>query len=145
MEINFYQIDDLLHKMIAPLLLKIYEQQKKALILCENDEMTQKLDLGLWNFSKTKFLPHITDQDDFELESQPILLTQREENLNKADFLLMFSEKSEEFMKNFNRIFYFFGPSDLEEARKFWKECKQKSYNINFYRKEKEGWKKQDV
>ncbi len=31
MEINFYQIDDLLHKMIAPLLLKIYDQQKKSL------------------------------------------------------------------------------------------------------------------
>jgi DNA polymerase IIIc chi subunit len=107
--------------------------------------MIQKLDLGLWNFSKTKFLPHITDQDDFELESQPILLTQREENLNKANFLLIFSEKSEEFMSNFDRIFYFFGPNDLSEARKFWKESKEKSYNLNFYKKEKEGWKKQDI
>lgn len=91
MEINFYQIDDLLHKMLAPLLLKIYEQQKKALILSEDDEMTQKLDLGLWNFSKTKFLPHITDQDNFDLKTQPILLTKQEDNLNEADFLIMFA------------------------------------------------------
>ncbi|MDA7704935.1 DNA polymerase III subunit chi [Rickettsiales bacterium] len=145
MEINFYQIDDLLHKMIAPLLLKIYDQQKKALILCENDDMTQKLDLGLWNFSKIKFLPHITDQDDFELESQPILLTQREESLNEADFLLMFSEKSEEFMQKFDRIFYFFGANDLSDARKFWKESKEKSYNLNFYKREVTGWKKQEI
>ena len=86
MEINFYQIDDLLHKMIAPLLLKIYDQKKKALILSENEEMTQKLDLGLWNFSKTKFLPHITDQDDFDLKTQPILLTEKEENFNDRIF-----------------------------------------------------------
>jgi DNA polymerase IIIc chi subunit len=145
MEINFYQIDDLLHKMLAPLLLKIYEQQKKALILSEDDEMTQKLDLGLWNFSKTKFLPHITDQDNFDLKTQPILLTKQEDNLNEADFLIMFAEKSEEFMKNFDRIFYFFGPNDLSDARVFWKSSKEKSHDLNFYKREKEGWKKQDL
>ena len=145
MEINFYQIDDLLHKMIVPLLLKIYDQQKKALILCENEEMVGKLDLGLWNFSKTKFLPHISDQDDFDLKIQPILLTEREENLNDADFLIMFSEKSEEFIKNFKRIFYFFGPNDLPDARSFWKSSKKKSYNLNFYRREAGVWKKQDL
>jgi len=145
LEINFYQIDDLLHKMIAPLLLKIYDQKKKALILSENEEMTQKLDLGLWNFSKTKFLPHITDQDDFDLKTQPILLTEKEENFNEADFLLIFTERSEEFMQKFDRIFYFFGPNDLLDARNFWKQSKEKSYNLNYYKRENRVWTKQEI
>ncbi|MFT6332730.1 MAG: DNA polymerase IIIc chi subunit [Lentimonas sp.] len=144
-EINFYQIDDIIYKSIAPILTKILQDDKKAFIFCQNEKQLEEIDNGLWNFSKTKFIPHCTKNDKLNLEEQPILISNDQENLNRANYLIKLNEASEEFLVGFEKIFYFFGDGNLGEARKLWKSYKDKSYELNFYKKEGASWKKVDL
>jgi len=141
MEVNFYQIDDLLYKSIAPLLLKILEENKKVLIYSQNEQQIEEIDNGLWSFSKTKFLPHGTKNDKIDHAKQPIFITDELENHNKANYLIMFGEAEKQFLQQFDKVFYFFGSGDIADARKLWEKYKNQSCSLNFYKKDDTGWK----
>ncbi len=84
-EINFYQVSNLaengIAKSIAPLLLKILEDGKRAMIYSKDPVTINALDNGLWSFGKNKFIPHVTIFDqEFETKKQPIFITNQEEN-----------------------------------------------------------------
>ena len=140
MKINFYQIDDILYKSIAPLLLKIMEENKKVLIYCQDEQQLNEVDNGLWSFSKTKFLPHGTKKDKIKPDKQPIFITDKIDNSNQADYLVIFVEVEEKFLSQFDKIFYFFGSGNLADARKLWKKYKEQNFSLNFYKKENNKW-----
>lgn len=108
-EINFYQVDEAVGKSIAPLILKVLEEKKRAIIFTKNENLIKEIDSNLWSFGRNKFIPHITIFDrEFDLKRQPVLITNREENSNQADYLIFLDEPSNSFTSNFKRIFYFF-------------------------------------
>ncbi len=126
-EVNFYQIDDVYTKSIAPLLLKILDEKKKALIFCSDANKMTEIDKGLWQFSKTKFVPHVTnkEKDIEEISSwdrQPIVICDEEDNKNGADYLVLIDEPSQDFIAKFNRVFYFYNDEQIDEAKKFAKD-----------------------
>jgi DNA polymerase IIIc chi subunit len=130
-EINFYQINGELVKSLAPLLLKILDEKKKALIFCKNQNLIKEIDSGLWSYGRSKFIPHVVISDpDFAMERQPILITNKEENSNNAEYLVFLDEPSKAFILSFKRVFYFF------EERNF--SCTFKPNN--FYKKQDEKW-----
>lgn len=145
MEINFYQTDDIPHKAIAPLLQKMLEDKKKVLIYSENAELLKQIDSGLWSFSKTKFLPHATRFDKINALKNPIFLTDNQENENAADFLIVFDKISDNFAQKFTKIFHFFDNNNLSKAREIWSYYKQKSANLNFYKKQENKWLKVNI
>ncbi len=146
MEINFYQFDETLTKSVAPLILKILEEKKKALIFSRDSLRIKEVDDGLWSYGKNKFIPHITIFDqDFILERQPILISDREENSNQADYLILTEKVSEEFAKKFSRIFYFFNALGVEEAKKTAASYKKIASKFNSYKKEDAKWVKADI
>ncbi|MCE3254758.1 MAG: polymerase subunit chi [Rickettsiaceae bacterium] len=145
MEINFYQTDDVIYKSIAPLLLKMLEEEKKALIYCQSNLQMAEIDSGLWNFSKTKFLPHATKAEKLDPIEQPVFITDESLNANQGQYLLKFGEVNEDFLKQFERVFYFFGAENTTEARALWKKYKQNSFSLNFYKKEGGAWTKVDL
>jgi DNA polymerase IIIc chi subunit len=140
MEINFYQLENLDCKVIAQILLKIKEEKKRTLIYAKTDEILKQIDEVLWSFSKTKFLPHATKWEKVNPLEQPTFLTNEENNQNQAEFLLMLDEVSDDFLKKFEKIFYFFNNSNLESARKLYSNYKKKSFSINFYKKDGDKW-----
>ena len=140
MEINFYHLDNLDFKVIAQILLKIREEKKRTLIYSKTDEILKQIDEVLWSFSKTKFLPHGTKWEKINPLEQPTFLTNEENNQNKAEFLLMLDEVSDDFLKKFEKIFYFFSNSNIEFARKLYSNYKKKSFTINFYKKDGDKW-----
>lgn len=140
MEINFYQIDDLLYKSIAPLLLKILEENKKALVFCRDEQNIKMIDDGLWSFSKTKFVPHATQADKLDPLRQPVFISDKADNTNKAEYLIMTDPVDDDFLQQFNKVFYFFEVKDLDNARRMWTEFKKKSFNIGYYKKEDGKW-----
>ena len=140
MEINFYQLENLDCKVIAQILLKIKEEKKRTLIYAKTDEILKQIDEVLWSFSKTKFLPHATKWEKVNPLEQPTFLTNEENNQNQAEFLLMLDEVSDDFLKKFEKIFYFFNNSNLESARKLYSNYKKKSFSINFYKKDEDKW-----
>ena len=140
MHINFYQTNDILHKSIAPILMKILEEKKRALIFCPNDELLKQIDDGLWSFSKTKFIPHGTNQDKIKQENQPILISKTAENNNNSNYLIMLEKVEDDFVSKFEKVFYFFGDHNLQESKNLWRDYKAKSANLNFYKKDKDKW-----
>lgn len=132
-EINFYQVDGTVSGSIAPLLLKILDEKKRALIFCKNQVRIKETDDSLWSYGRNKFIPHsIASDREFKPERQPVLITNEEKNLNRSDYLIFLDEPSENFIKSFARIFYFF-----EDGK-----CATSIKPTNFYRKENGKWKK---
>jgi DNA polymerase-3 subunit chi len=138
-EINFYQADEEIIKSIAPLLIKILDEKKKAFIFCKNHEQIVTLDNSLWSYGRNKFIPHITIFDkEFELERQPILISDKEENANKADYLVFLDMPSNSFLSSFERVFHFFEEQNFAKSEKIAQELKPK----NCYKKSDGKWTK---
>lgn len=145
-EINFYQVDETIVKSLAPLLLKVLEEKKKALIFCSDQNQIKEIDAALWSYGRNKFIPHVTIFDrEFSFERQPILITDKEENSNKADYLVFLSDVSEGFVSNFSRIFYFFEPHNSKAAKTLTKKFQPLASKFNSYKKEGGKWVKGDV
>ncbi len=145
MEINFYQVDDIIYKSIAPLLIKVLDEEKKALIYCQDEKQVEEIDGGLWSFSKTKFIPHGTKTTKLEPAKQPVFITNQLTNANQAEYLIMLDEVEEKFLSEFGKIFYFFSSGDVADARKLWAKYKKQSFTLNFYKKEDGAWIKVDL
>jgi DNA polymerase IIIc chi subunit len=145
MEINFYQVDDIIYKFMAPLLIKVLDEDKKALIYCQDEKQVEEIDGGLWQFSKTKFIPHGTKTTKLEPVKQPIFITDQLINANQAEYLIMLDEAEEKFLNEFGKIFYFFSSGNVADARKLWAKYKKQSFVLNFYKKEDGAWVKVDL
>jgi DNA polymerase IIIc chi subunit len=108
-QIIFYQSSDGIIKSMAPILLKIIDEKKRAFIYVKNKEKIEEIDILLWNYGRSKFIPHATILDEnFIHEDQPILISNQEFNLNQADYLIFIDEPQIEFTKNFFKCFYFY-------------------------------------
>jgi len=141
-EINFYQIDDVLAKSIAPLLIKILEEQKKALIFCSDNARLKEIDDALWTYGKYKFIPHATLADkivqEFGVTRQPVFLINEEKNINEADYLILTCDASDAFIASFKRVFYFYESQNLDMVKSFAKKFNK----VNAYKKADAKWVK---
>jgi DNA polymerase IIIc chi subunit len=155
MEINLYQYsldqideetkkiksDNGLIKSLAPLLIKIIQDQKKALVFCRDQELIKTIDASLWSYGKNRFIPHITIFDQgFDLIRQPILISNKNENSNKSDFLVIIDEADIDFVKSFNRAFLFFDSLQIEKVKKFISNNQKIFTQIKSYKKEAGKW-----
>ncbi len=138
-EVNFYQADDVVTKSIAPLLLKVLEEKKRALIFCNNPQQMKEIDASLWSYGRNKFIPHVLISDkEFDLKRQPIVLSSEEENPNDAHYLVFLNEPSSSFAAGFERVFYFFEEGNFNTAKTLAQKMKPK----NSYKKEDGKWVK---
>ena len=138
-EINFYQVDETIIKSLAPLLLKILDEKRKVLIFCKTSAQIKTIDDSLWSYGRNKFIPHITIADkEFVLERQPILISDKEENANQADYLVFLDLPAVSFANSFSRVFYFFEEQNLAVA----KEVATKIKPTNSYKKTDGKWVK---
>ena len=136
-EINFYQVDETITKALAPLLIKVLEEKKHAIVFCENATQVKEIDASLWTYGRNKFIPHaMFDDGDFDL--QPVLITTQEKNDNNASYLALLGDVSLDFAKNFSRIFYFFEEGALAKAKNLAKKFKP----TNSYKKQDGKWVK---
>ena len=92
-EINFYEVDEGVVKAMGPILLKILDEKKRAIIFIKNLDKIKEIDASLWSYGRSKFIPHVTIFDkDFESAEQPILISNEEKNLNNAHYLIFLDE-----------------------------------------------------
>jgi DNA polymerase IIIc chi subunit len=146
-EINFYQVDETIVKSLAPLLLKVLEEGKKALVFCSSQKQVNEIDNALWSYGRNKFIPHLTIFDEdfvrefskkISFERQPILISDKEENSNQADYLVFLDEPTNSFISSFQRVFYFYEASNFAIA----KVLAQKLSPKNSYKKIDGKWVK---
>ncbi len=143
-EVNFYEVeaDNEFAKSAIALVAKIFGEKNSVLLYSNNEELLKQIDSSMWSYGKNKFLPHATIFDsDFNPERQPILLSNRLENSNNAEFLIFFDLPSQDcseldFLSQFPRSFYFF------EKGKMNPEIQRKISPNNFFKKEAGKWAK---
>ena len=140
MEINFYQSDETLHKIIATICLKLINDDKKIVIYNQSQEIINYLDDSLWQFPKLKFIPHATYQDNNK-EKQPIYITNNQENPNQASHLILINQIADlNFIQNFQKTFYFFNSNDINLAKENWQNWQNNNLKLNYFKKQQDKW-----
>lgn len=138
-EINFYQYDDQLIRSLAPIIIKILDEKKRVLILCQDEKQEKSLDNELWSYSKTKFIAHASSLNkDFDPARQPVLLSIKAENINNANYLIFLTPPPKNFLNEFSRAFFFFDENLLEKSQELQQSLKPK----NIFKKENGKWVK---
>jgi len=146
-EISFYHLTSSTVELALPSLLKkSLDSKKKSLILVPEEKDLKRLDKHLWEYQADSFIPHGTSKDSFA-ENQPILLSNKEENINNSQFLFALKGASSEFVKNFERYFDIFNGSnenEVKEARERWKKYKEDGFTLVYWKEDSNGkWQKE--
>ncbi|PPR08453.1 MAG: DNA polymerase III subunit chi [Proteobacteria bacterium] len=146
-EINFYvsssTSNDAIYKLLPSLLERIVSQEHKVLIACNDEQEVNRLDKFLWECNAEKFIPHGTASQE-HAEDQPILITNKDENLNLSDILICLSGKQvKDFSSYLKVIDIFEGSEEQKQAgRERWKDYKSKGYDLSYFTSENGKWMK---
>jgi DNA polymerase-3 subunit chi len=121
MQVDFYQLGRApLEQVIASIAQKLLSEEKRLLIVAEDDGLLARLDRLLWDHGPTSFLPHgmAGGSDDAR---QPVLLAAQTDAPNLARNILIADGQWREAALGFDRAFYLFDAATLEGAREAWK------------------------
>lgn len=145
-DINFYHLtQSSVENVLRVLLTKSLSQDKRVLLYGQDTNYLKRLDAELWENPADSFLPHGLDIDDSP-ETQPILLTNKEDNLNEASFLITLEGCSTDFALTFERCFDIFDGRDeaqVAQARKRWKNYVEKGEKPSYWKQNADGkWEK---
>ena len=144
MEINIYHIlEGKLVSTLTKLLEKIYLSQKKCIFFSPISERVEIIDKALWTFSTNAFIPHGSKKIGFS-DMQPIYFTDKYENPNDAEVLLMvdsfdysnFDEGLEKIMIVFEDL------NQLTEANTLYQTLKNADKNVNYWKQSTKEWKR---
>lgn len=145
-EVSFYQYEEILPKVLSPLATKIIADNKKAIIFSTSVEVIKQIDDGLWSYGRIKFVPHITIFDieqfsKFEPTEQPIFITNKNDNFNKADYLILVEDFYDEvYLSKFSRIFYFYNTLERSKIENIAKKFIAKKIKVNNFRQIEGKW-----
>ena len=121
MQVDFYQLGSTpLEQVIASIAQKLLSENKRLLIVAEDEGLLGRLDRLLWDQGATSFLPHGIAGGS-EDTRQPILLAAQTDAPNLARNLLIADGQWREAALTFDRAFYMFDAATLEGARLAWK------------------------
>ena len=146
MEVRFYHLQSSTVEQALPSLLsKALEQDMRAVVLAGSEERLQTLDTYLWTFRPDSFLPHGTAADG-HAEDQPVWLTLKTENPNRASVLFSLDGQGIEGIEGIKLacdIFDGGDPEVLAAARERWKAAKEQGHELTYWQQgEKGGWEK---
>ena len=146
-EVGFYHLlEQRLDDALAQLLEKAHERGMRCVVLTGSEARSEALAGHLWSYSRDNFLPHGTRQDG-RVDEQPIFITEREENPNRASAVFLLEGGPVEFIGQFERCFDLFDGRDEEAvgaARERWKLAKAAGHKLTYWRRQENGgWKKE--
>ena len=97
---------------------KLYEANRRTLVLCNNQDSMHNLDRLLWTTFQTSFLPHATEEDSCNSNEQQIFLC-TDKTIGKTrnfEVLIttknMYTQVQNSDLANYNQIFLI-GKKDL--------------------------------
>lgn len=148
----FYHLErTTLEQAAGALLEKCLEHKKRVLAVSARPERRAALDEALWTYSDGSFLPHgRVEAEGLEPACQPVLISDRLENLNQAPFCLLMdgmSVEGEAAFKapGFERCMVMFDGGDQatrDVARGQFKAAKDKGQTVRYFQQTQSGgWK----
>ena len=139
-EIRFYELSRISPSQAIPqLLYKIYDSlQQNMLLLVNNQEEILNYDKLLWTFSSNKFLPHGIENDGKD-NYTPLLITDKEENLNQASIIVTNHLPSDNFMQTFNKQLVIFPEENKNTFLTKLNSLKDSSYKVSYWKQDATG------
>ena len=151
-ETLFYHLErKSLDDVLPGLLERTRERRWRAVVQVGSAERMAALDTHLWTYSEQSFLAHGTAAEGHS-SRQPIYLTTEPENPNGAHVLFLVggampSDWSAPLLAGFARIVLLFDgrdPEALTAARAAWRDAKQASHDVTYWKESPGGkWEKQ--
>lgn len=142
--VDFYHLQkQSLDEVLPKLLLKTYNAGQKAVVKIGIPESLDKISAHLWTFQDDSFLPHGSKKDGFAAD-QPIWLTSGDDNPNKAKFLFLCEGAAADLeqISEYERVFNIFDGNStdaVEQAREFWKKCKEFGCEVYYWQQNTGG------
>ena len=142
--IGFYH---LLHWPLERALPKLLERAvgagHKVVVMAGSAERVRDLDALLWTYEQNSWLPHGSVRDG-DAALQPVFLTDRDDNPNLADILVLTDGVTSAALPGFVRCLMLFDGNDeeaLAAARARWTEWKAAGYRLEYHQQtERGGW-----
>ena len=121
MRADFYQLGTVpLEQVIATLAEKVLASGERLLVVGEDEAQLARLDRLLWDQGGVSFLPHGLAGAS-EDSRQPVLLSTSADAANRARNMLIADGKWRESALAFQRAFYLFDSTSIEQAREAWR------------------------
>lgn len=143
-QIGFYHLTRLpLEQALPRLLEKAAAAGLKVVVMAGSSERVEHLNGLLWTYNEESWLPHGAASDG-EAASQPIWLTERDENPNGASVLVLCDGAMPDDMGSYARCLDLFDGRDdeaVQSARERWKTWKGQGHELVYYQQtERGGW-----
>jgi DNA polymerase-3 subunit chi len=139
--IDFYQLGSEVEAdgVIAALCAKLVADGERLIIVGEDEAALARLDRILWSHAPSSFLPHglaggVNDS------RQPILLSTGIDAPNGARNLLLADGRWREAAQHFDRTFYLFDDSSIDEARSAWRTLGTSESERHYWANEGGKW-----
>ena len=145
-EIRFYHLQRTTFERALPVLLeKTLERSWRAVVVMRSKERVDALNGYLWTYSNDGFLPHGSAEDG-NPASQPVWLTEVDENPNEADVLFLTDGAVSDNVWLFDLCCELFDDSDAETvnaARGRWSAYLEAGHHLTYWQQnEHGGWEK---
>ena len=142
--IGFYHLARTpLEKALPRLLERARAAGHKIVVMAGSAERVAALDSLLWTYDPASWVPHGTARDG-DAALQPIFLTERDENPNQADMLVLLDGVGTAHLDGFARCALMFDGNDesaVAAARARWAEWKAKGLALAYHQQtEQGGW-----
>ena len=144
--IRFYHLQtQSLDDALPAILTKAFQGGHKILVRMRDDKEVERMNKHLWAFKPDAFLPHGSSKNG-NAEHQPIWLTSKPENNNKANVLILTQGMSDDDMDSYDLCCEMLNGHDsvaVDTARTRWKEYQAKGFDVTYwFQTENGGWEK---
>jgi DNA polymerase-3 subunit chi len=147
-EIGFYHLRTTpLERALPQLLEKAFAGGHRIVVMAASAERVDHLNMLLWTYGETAFLPHGAAKDG-DAARQPIWLTTADENPNNATMLVLVDGASSTLLPHYARVCDMFDGKDiaaLEAARLRWREAKEAGHALTYWQQTETGWQKREA
>ncbi len=144
-EIGFYHLRTTpLERALPRLLERALADGHRVVVMAGSAERVAYLDGLLWTYSDASFLPHGSARDGAAAR-QPIWLTDRDENPNRATMLVLLDGARSASLADYARCCDMFDgndPAAVEAARQRWSAAKAAGHALVYWEQTATGWEK---
>ncbi|MBI1301659.1 MAG: DNA polymerase III subunit chi [Alphaproteobacteria bacterium] len=145
-EVRFYHLQNKSEAYVLPVILsKALERGHKIVIKLADQNMVAKYNDLLWTHHPDSFLPHGSEKDG-NAALQPVYLTDKDENPNGADVLVLCEGTHSEIHDQFDLYCEMLNGRNeraVKDARSRWKTYKEKGYDVTYWQETPNGgWEK---
>ena len=146
-EIWFYHLQrQRLEDALPALLEKVLAAKKRAVVLLGSDERVEAMNTYLWTYDERGFLPHGSARDG-AAELQPVWLTAKDENPNRAEILILADGAHSDAIGDYERCLELLDGNDesaVAAARARWKHYREQGHDVSYWQQDARGkWERQ--